>query len=266
MLMTLAQKILAGSKQAFNRRNQMVHLRNSGHCPTCDSDTTFVANEPYLRNHYKCLKCGSLPRERALMYVLELFYPNWVDLRIHESSPGGTGGSARFKRECKEYIPSQYFPNVVSGSLANGIRCENLEALSFDDASVDLHLTQDVMEHVFHPSKVFAEIARTLRPGGAHIFTVPLVKRHHPSCRRARLAGDGVIEHIEPPEYHGNPISTDGSLVTIDWGFDICEWIFRACGLFTHLVHVDDLSRGIRADLNQVLVTTKPAESSAKQL
>jgi hypothetical protein len=93
-----------------------------------------------------------------------------------------------------------------------------------------------------------------------------LVKRHHPSGRRARLASDGVIEHLEPPEYHGNPISADGSLVTIDWGFDICEWIFRACGLFTHLVQMDDLSRGIRADLNQVLVTTKPAESRTNQL
>ena len=133
--MTLARKILANVRRVFNRRDQIVYLRNSGHCPTCDSDTTFVANEPYLRNHYKCLKCGSLPRERALMYVTELFYPNWVDLRIHESSPGGTGASARFKRECRGYIPSQYFPNVVSGSLVNEIRCENLEALSFDDAS-----------------------------------------------------------------------------------------------------------------------------------
>jgi hypothetical protein len=82
VLMTLAQKILANVKRAFNRRDQIVHLRNSGHCPTCDSDTTFAAND--LRSHYKCLKCGSLPRERALMYVVELFYPNSADLARRE--------------------------------------------------------------------------------------------------------------------------------------------------------------------------------------
>jgi SAM-dependent methyltransferase len=181
---TLAQKILANVKRAFNRRDQIVYLRNSGHCPICDSDTTFAVNEPYLRNHYKCLMCGSLPRERALMYVVELFYPNWADLRIHESSPGETGASARFRRECKEYIPSQYFPNVVSGSLANGIRCENLEALSFDDASVDLHITQDVMEHVFQPSTVFAEIARTLRPGGGTYLYRPIGQATSPLLQK----------------------------------------------------------------------------------
>jgi hypothetical protein len=68
-----------------------------------------------------------------------------------------------------------------------------------------------------------------------------------------------VISHLEPPVYHGNPISEEGSLVTVDWGYDICRHIFDACGLFTHLVYIDDLSRGIRAELIEVLVTLKPA-------
>lgn len=121
-----------------------------------------------------------------------------------------------------------------------------------------LHVTQDVLEHVFHPSKVFSEIARTLRPGGAHIFTVPIVNKHEPSKLRARVSDDGQISHIEPPVYHGNPISDEGSLVTIDWGFDICRHIFETCGLFTHLVHIDDLSKGIRAEYIEVLITVKP--------
>ncbi|MFN0160436.1 MAG: hypothetical protein ACKVQQ_04350, partial [Burkholderiales bacterium] len=54
-----------------------------------------------------------------------------------------------------------------------------------------------------------------------------------------------------------------GSLVTVDWGFDICEHIFRACGLFTHVVQIDDLSRGIRAEYIEVLVTVKPADGEA---
>jgi SAM-dependent methyltransferase len=102
--------------------------------------------------------------------------------------------------------------------------------------------------HVFHPAKVFAEIARTLKPGGAHIFTVPIVNKHRPSSLRDRQASDDKIEHLEPPVYHGNPISDSGSLVTVDWGFDICERIHAASGLFTQIIQIDDLSKGIRAE------------------
>ncbi len=33
------------------------------------------------------------------------------------------------------------------------------------------------MEHIFDASKAFQEIARTLKSGGAHIFTNPLVNK-----------------------------------------------------------------------------------------
>ena len=69
---------------------------------------------------------------------------------------------------------------------------------------------------------------------------------------------DGKVVHlVEPPQFHGDPINKDGALVTFDWGYDICQRIFDACGLFTHIVHLDDLSRGIRADYIEVLVTIK---------
>ena len=63
-----------------------------------------------------------------------------------------------------------------------------------------------------------------------------------------------------PEAYHGNPVGDGRSLVTIDWGFDIVQYIFYSCGLFTHLVYIDDLSRGIRAEFIEVLVTIKPAK------
>ncbi len=39
------------------------------------------------------------------------------------------------------------------------------------------HLTQDVFEHLFDPAAAFREIARTLQPGGAHVFTTLLVRK-----------------------------------------------------------------------------------------
>lgn len=163
----------------------------------------------------------------------------------------------RLSQECSQYIPSQFFSDRERGSITGRLRCENLEALTFADESIDLHVTQDVLEHVFHPSKVFSEIARTLKPGGAHIFTVPIVNKHKPSALRARVDDGGQISYIEPPIYHGNPISDKGSLVTVDWGFDICRYIFNSCGLFTHIFQIDDLSKGIRAEYIEVLITVK---------
>lgn len=52
----------------------------------------------------------------------------------------------------------------------NGYRCENLKQLTFVDETIDLHITQDVLEHVLRLGRAFAEIARTLKPGGAHIL------------------------------------------------------------------------------------------------
>ncbi|NTU57209.1 MAG: class I SAM-dependent methyltransferase, partial [Anaerolineales bacterium] len=193
-----------------------------------------------------------------LMLTIETYFPNWRNSTIHESSPSNRGASKRLSQECSQYIPSQFFPDQKPGSIVGKFRCENLESLTFADESIDLHVTQDVLEHVFHPSKVFREIARTLKPGGAHIFTVPLVNKYNPSKLRAQLSDDGQISHLEPPVYHGNPISSAGSLVTVDWGFDICQHIFESSGLFTHLIHIDDLSKGIRAEYIEVLITVKP--------
>lgn len=233
-------------------------LESQGYCITCKQESNFVAKNAWLRDHFLCSNCGSIPRERALMEVIEQFYPNWHDLIIHETSPGNRGASTRLANECRSYIPSQFFPDQELGVIHNGMRCENLESLTFDDVSIDLHISQDVMEHIFHPAKAFKEIARTLKPGGAHIFTVPLVNKMKSSKLRARVTDDGSIEHIEPPMYHGNPIDAQGSLVTMDWGYDIVKYIFDATGLFTYTLYIDDITKGIRAEYIEVLVTVKP--------
>lgn len=236
-------------------------LKSHGHCPTCDHDADFVASAPWLRDHYFCTHCGSIPRERALMRVIDAYCPGWREVTIHESSPGARGASLRLSQLCPNYIPSQYFPDNPLETLFNGIRNEDLANLSFPDESIDLHVTQDVLEHVFDPSRVFQEIARTLKPGGMHICTVPLINKSTPSRRRAEMTSNGII-YLEPANYHGNPVGDGRSLVTMDWGFDITRHIFEASGLFTQMIYIDDLTQGIRAEYIEVLVTQKLDASS----
>jgi SAM-dependent methyltransferase len=196
------------------------------------------------------------------MFVTQTRYPNWRDLIVHESSPGHRGASVKLARSCRFYTASQYDPQLGFGNIhpTAGYRSENLENQTFPDQAFDLVITQDVFEHVFDAPAAFKEIVRTLKPGGAHIFTTPLVNREKPSERRASISESGIIYH-HPPEYHGNPMSAEGSLVTWHWGEDIVTLIKDATGLDTQVVALDDIKMGIRAEYIEVLVTIRPMEA-----
>lgn len=233
-------------------------VSNQGYCLTCDREVTFLAANEWLRDHYICNNCHSIPRERALMYCIEKYYPNWKQLNIHESSPAIRGASLKLKNNCKTYLGTHYLPDFPKGEIhPSGWRCEDLENQTFADESFDLVITQDVMEHIFNPDKAFAEIARTLKPGGAHIFTVPLVKKEQPSVRNAQKDEEGNVVILLYPDYHSNPLDNQGSLVTMYWGYDICDYILKQSGLYTTTAYIDNLSLGIRAELIEVLISRK---------
>ena len=235
-------------------------FRCQGHCPCCRRDAEFRARYDWFRDHLLCEHCGCIPRERALMMTIDRWMPDWREKSIHESSPGGRGASILLAAECPDYQGTHYSPQTPLGSPIKGTNfsCEDLERQTFADESFDLVVSQDVMEHVFDPAAAFKDIARTLKPGGVHIFTTPLVNKHKPSEVWASLDDAGEIVYHHEAEYHGNPIDQKGSLVTMHWGYDIAEHIHRACGLHTTLVQIDDLSHGIRAEYIEVCVTRKP--------
>ena len=234
------------------------YLKQRGVCPCCQQATYFVAYDPWLRDSFKCMSCGSIPRNRALIRVLDQYIPNWMHLSIHESSPSGGGASERLRKSCPKYIASQYYPNEPFGSRVASFQNENLESQTFADNTFDLVITQDVLEHVYDPARVFQEIARTLKPGGAHIFCVPLVNKHRPTQVWATRNQDGSPNFLYEPDFHGNPVDPRGSPVTMRWGYDIVNFIKEKSGLITSIEHIDDLECGIRAEYIEVLVTRKP--------
>jgi SAM-dependent methyltransferase len=238
-----------------------------GYCQICESKTVFRSKDDWLRDHFFCEKCKSIPRERSLLYAINLLYPNWRTLKIHESSPVDRATSLKLRSECAGYLATHFDPNIPFGTMSpsGSYRSENLERQTFTDNSFDLVISQDVFEHLFNPDLAIREIARTLRPGGAHIATVPMVMREQPSRRRARLS-DGKVIHELPPEYHGNPISADGSLVTFDWGFDLADYLGQASGLNISLLCVDNLHLGLRGQYLEVLVCRKTRAGRATSL
>lgn len=234
-------------------------FKQKGFCPCCEKEVFFIARNPWLRDHFKCSNCNCIPRERALMLTIKNEYPNWQHLKIHESSPGTRGHSVLLRKKAKSYTETQYFPNEELGCIVNGIRCEDLEQQTFPDGQFDLVITSDVMEHIYEPDKAFQEIYRTLKPGGAHIFSVPIINKHNPTQRWAKKDANGNPQFLFEPEWHGNPVSKKGSPVTMHWGYDIVDFIKTHTAAEVKIVYLDDLSHGIRAEYIEIIVMKKPA-------
>jgi len=244
---------------AFERINLITedsfYINQNGFCPICNKNTTFISENTWLRDHFHCKNCGSIPRQRALMLVLEKYYPNWRNLNIHESSPCSI--TNKFSSECKGYIASQFFHKEKVGTFINDYRNENLEKQTFNDETFDIVITQDVFEHIYNPEKAFSEIARTLKHGGSHIFTVPLINKFNKTEVWAKQGEDGEPIFLKQEEWHGNPIDSRGSPVTMHWGYDIIDFIKECSGLNTNIEYLFDLHYGIWAEYIEVLVSKK---------
>lgn len=231
-----------------------------GTCAVCAlagrSWTVYFETGSWARDHLRCLRCRSIPRERSLATILPRLRPDWRQLTIHESSPGAHGLSRSLARQAKAYSSSQFLEGVDPGQTVDGVRCEDLRRLSFRDDSLDLLITQDVLEHVMDPSKVFAEIRRVLKPDGVHLATFPWNPQLPRTRHRAELDASGALVHLETPEYHGSPVGDGRSLVTVDWGADLHTLVDDAGFDLSVEKLPHDRRRGIDGEYREVFVFT----------
>jgi SAM-dependent methyltransferase len=218
---------------------------NVGRCLTCGHLTIFVETGPWLANDYLCVRCRSMPRWRAIIHVLNTHFPNWRELQMHECGAGG-GATRRFRQECSEgYSGSRYLvPEVARGEIVGNFSCQDIEELTFPDESFDLFITQDVLEHVLRPDRAMSEIARVLRPGGAHVYTVPLVHGRQ-TLVRVVPSETGGIEYLMPADYHVGLGGRDRSLVIREWGDDFVDFVSGHGGLSTEIVELNDRKLGL---------------------
>jgi len=183
-----------------------------------------------------CARCLSNSRQRHLARALIDTFGHSEDaetlrevrngleeLKIYEAQSDGAIHSVL--HDLPGYVCSEYFDGVPPGGDGpDGIRCEDLQALSFPDNTFDLVITQDVLEHVREPTLALSEIRRVLKPDGYHVFTVPLnlaqketVPLVDVSSEEDRLLG--------PPVYHNDSIRLRGALAYNDFGRDLLETI-----------------------------------------
>jgi SAM-dependent methyltransferase len=195
-------------------------------CPLCERRRFMVRlsdNEIAIR----CVGCGASAVTLSLVSVLRQLEPMLADRHVYELSARG----ALFKylnRHAGKLTTSEYLDGVRSGESRNGVQCQDVQRLTYPDASFDVCTSTEVFEHVPDDRRGFRQIHRVLKPGGMMIFTVPL-RATAITVERARRDEAGSIEHWLPPEYHGDPIRGGGSVLAFrNYGHDIVDRLRQA--------------------------------------
>jgi SAM-dependent methyltransferase len=233
-----------------------------GYCPICEAPVVFTASNSGYRNFLECPDCRSVPRERALTLRVKQLFPDWRRLAVHEIGPAMRGFALKLRSECRGYIASHWFADQPPGTTVQGFRNENIEDQTFGDGCLDIVLSLDVMEHIFDPARAYGEVFRTLRPGGAYIHTFPITKSQVAAMiDQATLQPDGTVRHlVDPPKYHGNPISDKGALVTKSYGYDIGERIAEWTPFDVEITRYWDRTFGVIGSYTEVVMCRKPKE------
>jgi SAM-dependent methyltransferase len=151
----------------------------------------------------RCLRCGGSAVTLSLVSVLLVVRPDLRALSAYELSTRGP--LVEFlRRRVDRVVTSEYLDDVPPGCARDGVLCQDVQQLTFPDASFDLCTSTEVFEHVADDARGFREIRRVLRAGGAFVFTVPLLDAET-TVERARWQ-DGRIVHLLPPEFHDDRI------------------------------------------------------------
>lgn len=247
---------------------------HAGRCSLCGWEGRFRRLHPSERETLACGDCRASLRYRGQAEVIcqriggdtsvtlaDLVAAGTLDkLAIYE--PGISGPLRPWLRQAGRYEQSVYDPDLPSGTRrADGLICQDLMATSFAPASFDLIVTSDIFEHIRKPFAAFAEIRRILKPGGLHVWTVP-IGMPPPVETRPRVDTSGPEDRmLLPPVYHGSG-AVGLSLVYTDFGRDIgarlaaiglpTEGVRHVVGAPDHVVAVTFVS--IRADMKTALI------------
>jgi SAM-dependent methyltransferase len=155
--------------------------------------------------------------------------------------------------QCSEY----WGDKEQFGTSVGGVRNEDLQALSFADASFDVVLSSDVLEHMPQPYQAHREICRVLKPGGRHVFTVPYGEGMLCDNVRASLVDGKIVYHAEAL-YHGDPVRPgEGILVWTIFGLEMLVRL-KEIGFDTELWRLHEPSYGIIGPGADVFVAKKP--------
>ena len=237
----------AGMLAAVAQRDMPIAAAASvpGHCPICAKPTVFEVNtgamfadRPNLREGLRCGHCRLTARQRLVLLAMSE--------EIRQLRPPLTGAmleqSTRLYRAAHARWPWLAGSEFLGENRVGGrhywwsthwwrwrrTRHESITSLSYPARSLSVLVHSDVLEHVYDTRQALRECARVLRQGGVLLFTAPFFAERTRSILRGRLHDDGRIEHLEPPEYHGDGMARGGIYTFHSFGWDFFELLRNA--------------------------------------
>jgi len=211
-----------------------------GRCPLCGGRLFARISRDLLGT--RCLRCLASPISMAIGSVVARTLQDARDRRILELSSRGPFHAflERTVASGRGTLTScEFFDDTPPGAWRAGVQCQDVQQLSYADASFDLCTSTEVFEHVPDDRRGFAEIFRVLAPGGRFIFTVPIADADT-TVERARLEPDGV-RHLLEPAWHDDFIRGAARvLVYRDYGRDVTNRLAEAGFIDARIESVED--------------------------
>ena len=242
-ILTLVGKEFARRESAYSRP-VAADFDKDGYVDTCTvcGHTGYLRREERsIRETYRCGNCGASLRYREqARLILDNFSrensrhladlvneAEFQNLRIYE--PGLIGPFRKFFQKLPGYSSSYFWEEVKPGEYKDGVQCQDLMNLTYEDNSFDLMLSSDIFEHVRKPFAGFGEVNRVLKPGGFHIFSIPS-DYPIPSETVFRVDTSGPEDVFVLPRHHHSEPMGGKSLVYTDFGEDMTR-IMAADGI-----------------------------------
>jgi SAM-dependent methyltransferase len=194
-------------------------------CPLCGASLLLRAADH--EHAVRCLRCRAGAVHLSLGLALRPRRPSLRGLRVLELSSRGPW--VRFlQRSGARLTRSEFFDGVPPGQTRHGVHCQDVQRLSFADASFELVTHTEVFEHVEDDAAGFRELRRVLAPRGVTAFTVPIDPAAATRERVVR-SSDGALRYLQPPEYHGDRLRGAGRVLSWrDYGGDIVQRLRQA--------------------------------------
>jgi SAM-dependent methyltransferase len=207
------------------------HPGLKGRCFICKEEVVFSIDVPAdgspvnWRETLVCPRCNLINRWRSCLHVFEAICKPTLDDRIYLTetlSPIYQNLAGRFPLiSASEYFPEHEFGEMVQ-THTMPVRNEDVTNLRFGDASRDIILCFDVLEHVPDYRAALREFHRVLASGGQLVLSVPFSFQTG-TIVRATVDENGNIKHLLEPLYHGDPLSEQGVLSYYDFGMALLD-------------------------------------------
>jgi len=240
----------------------MTVLEPSGYCYVCGNSgkwiltdiindeltETWLINEVLrkafdARESMFCSRCGCSFRLRQLAECLTYIYGEKSLEKLVANREFSKMQIAEINSCGKLHAVLEKLPHLSYseyGSKDKSIKSEDLTSLTYKNKAFDLVTTSDTLEHVPDIKKALIEIRRVLKPGGKHIFTVPIIWSRKTNNRKN-----------QSPSYHG--AGEPDYLVFNEFGYNMINTI-KECGFSVKVYKANVINLN---DVAGVIVATR---------